>query len=777
MAITNVVRGPFQEIFTITANSLPGGGAAVVIPTQIRVPRDQVGVLTRALQRCRAIYKETGVVGAPDVGHPVLGLSGDLVTVTLTNNGAVGSASTGELEVEFLHSVVAGVDSFTPGTLGFAFTIHAAGAGAAPSAADIYLDVTLGAAADGRVGDSFVAGHPIGTWAEAARRALAVIRGTTGGSFDVTIFVTASGAPPAGDVVLDPELVGNTRFHIVHPVIQWLSGLAGNTVAAASITAEPGSGFAVIPVVGAVLATANDRGLFLELQAVEIADPTHIEIVRPMIVSATPPVGAPPDAGTYVVEMLEGALPAVFNDVNYTVTAVVRQPRVVAAGTIFFAPKAVAAVMPVAGVISPENWAFGIRADNLVFGGCSVAYAGCQAWAAGGAGADGYILHTSPTGVVGRYNRLAVGPSIYHLTDAKAQAWGAFSTTAAFNGCCMGNAALAVAFGVGVAWGQTVPGGNIFGGCVENDIIVSGTCGATLVQYRARVVRASGAAQVFTSHERVMGTLSAPALQVVGNGSYMWWEHLYLELVATGQSHVGRALDGGHLESDAKPDFAYEAQDPGDLADFPHIVFEADAGKLTLGKLNDDYRAQSAVVLCQHDAFWQMDGDIDYQTANPGGVAGGADDSDFVIDHSRVQFNGSYNKEVPNTQPSSGWEVRNFSTVEQVGGNLTWTHGAAPADWTTAYTAGWLHIGNGSKMLITADIADGGVGGGAGIGIQIRRASQLWCGVNSDLTGAAPVKVGVAAAIAFPTGLVFNDLPVAPAGAEELCIIGPLAYP
>jgi len=101
-----------QEVWNIVAGDLDTGDT-LVVTTDIPLPRNLAmseanpNRFLASLADCRAIYQEETRIGAPNVPPPELtaNASGFLVC-TLTNNGAPGSQSIGQLLIQREHSSV-----------------------------------------------------------------------------------------------------------------------------------------------------------------------------------------------------------------------------------------------------------------------------------------------------------------------------------------------------------------------------------------------------------------------------------------------------------------------------------------------------------------------------------------------------------------------------------------------------------------------------------------------------------------------------------------------
>ncbi|MBN1774493.1 MAG: hypothetical protein JXB32_24750 [Deltaproteobacteria bacterium] len=101
-----------QEVWNIVANDLDTGDT-LVITTDIPLPRNLAMTEANpnrfldALQDCRAIYQEETRIGAPNVPPPELTANANgFLVCTLTNNGAPGSESRGQLLIQREHSSV-----------------------------------------------------------------------------------------------------------------------------------------------------------------------------------------------------------------------------------------------------------------------------------------------------------------------------------------------------------------------------------------------------------------------------------------------------------------------------------------------------------------------------------------------------------------------------------------------------------------------------------------------------------------------------------------------
>ncbi len=181
-----------------------------------------------------------------------------------------------------------------------------------------------------------------------------------------------------------------------------------------------------------------------------------------------------------------------------------------------------------------------------------------------------------------------------------------------------------------------------------------------------------------------------------------------------------------------------------------------------IGAVNQMIIEAGGWIHCQADGQASA---IDIATARPGGG------TDILVSCGKLTVRGNIQKTVPNTAASGFIEVGTGAQLVQETGNLS--HGAAPASWTNSYGAGrFLYVRDGGQAHF-GQVADLGVGAGAGLAVEIRRHSLItFAAGGGGLTGAAIVQVGVAAAaIGWPAAWSSDD--AAAGNATEFCAIGP----
>lgn len=641
--------------------------------------------------------------------------------------------------------------------IGHSVSVNAgAGAGLPPAGdVDIYLDVTAGD--DAHNGTSWAQAYL--TW-EKAEGALYDILATNPTDQQITIFVRngTNGAVPAGSYCLAPVVPDRVRVHVVQPLDQWETVNGPSTVPIGGSVAEPGSELAIVTVDAPMVVAATDQGLFLHL-----VDVTGLESVLCPIL-AVDLVG-----NAYVVGMTDAGMPAWVDAAGDTVASVV-EPASVVNGDFTFAP--VGAQVGrlgtgINGVRQPLNWAFGIRANNLDFGGSCAASAACIAHAVGGGLVDGDLYLNGQTGVLAVWVYAVAAGDIVGLDLARAQLWGLVGATPGAGYQC-GNSAQEV--------DVVSASDNYWSGSVIGTFNQSFGAHCSVVGAMAESFYFITGAQASLRHFRAIGSDSVSAVLTEDDGTSCELQEFFLVGLALGQRAFCEARAGSQIQIVDGTSIAKGAALP---ADYPLYGYFANGGNIIVedGGVNDDIRGQYHTVAADLDGHLDITGAIDLTTARPGGNHGGIDNADInVINESTLVLRGNIAKVVPNTLASCCLNVDDGSHVTQYSGDFA--HGEAPADWTASYgTLGLIHVADGSDVRL-GTIADTGVGVGAGIGIQVRRRSSLWYGSNgAGLTGAATTKVGTLAAAAFPPAAVLNDLPAGPAGTEELCVIGPYVLP
>ncbi|MEN6368859.1 MAG: hypothetical protein ABFD77_04085 [Thermotogota bacterium] len=639
--------------------------------------------------------------------------------------------------------------------IGHSATIQSGAGGTTPPAGDvnIFLDVTAGS--DAATGAAWATA--LRTWEKAESviaAILSLLPPPTTAQINLYVRNGTHGAVPAGSKCLAPSLPDRVRLNVVCPVDQWLSVNPGGLIGIAACTAEAGSGLANIVVSAPFLVGATDQGLF-----------AHIHKGTESIV--TPILAVDTVGNAYVVGMTDAVMPIWVDDDGLTEIDVL-QPDSVVNGAFTFAPIAAPVgedAAGVGGVVAPKCWCVGIRANLLEFAGTEVAAAACTAYTAGAVVPDGQIGFNGPDGVRGAYTYELQGGVPMYLDPAKAVTWGLIGTTpvvAQTCGCCCED--LGVLSGTSSTWS---------GLCVDEFIagsqsyVVAGRCAFTSATFRTG---AHGSIHNF----RGPGTGAHALVESASDGASVEVGSYNVVGLLGGPRAIFEAVDGGQIVVTDAVACLQAILD----TDLPLYGYFANGGEIVVegSEIPDDVRAQYHTVAADRMGKLDIRGKINLTTPRPGGNGGGIDFSDInIINGSTCVLADDIIKAAPNTAPSCCLNVDNASHFIQRSGNFTF--GNAPADWTADYgNLGLVHVANGSDAIIGI-LLDTGVGAGAGIAIQVRRRSSLWFVGNSNLTGAATTKVGVKAAAAFPAAAVLNDLPAAPDGAEELCVVGVLASP
>ncbi len=643
-------------------------------------------------------------------------------------------------------------------TIGHSATIQGGAGGTTPPAGDvdIFLDVTAGS--DAATGAAWATA--LRTWERVESviaATLALIPPPTTAQINVYVRNGTHGAVPAGSKCLSPSLPDRVRLNVVCPVDQWLSVNPGGLIGIAACTAEAGSGLANIVVSAPFLVGATDLGLFARIhKGAEV-------ILTPILAVDT--VG-----NAYVVGMTDAVMPPWVDDDGLTEIDVL-QPDSVVNGAFTFAPIAAPVgedAAGVGGVVAPKCWCVGIRANLLEFAGTEVAAAACTAYTAGGVVPDGQIGFNGPDGVLGAYVYQLQGGVPMYLAPAKALAWGLIGTTPVVEqtcGCCCED--LGVLSGSSNTWS---------GLCVDEFIaasqcyVVAGRCAFETATFRTgahgSILNFRGTGEA--AHALVESTSDGTSVEV---GSYN------LVGLLGGPRAIFEATDGGQIVVTDAVACLQALLD----TDLPLYGYFANGGEIIVEGIEvpDVVRGQYHTVAADRMGKLDIRGKINLTTARPGGNGGGIDYADInIINGSTCVLAGDIVKAAPNTLASCCLNVDNTSHFVQ--GLYDFTVGpapVAPATWDTEYgTLGLIHVANGSDTVI-GHLSDGGIGVGDGVAIRVMRRSSLWFAGNSALTGAGNTKVGVKAAQAFPAGAVLNDLPGAPDGAEELCVVGVLASP
>ncbi|MBN1774494.1 MAG: hypothetical protein JXB32_24755 [Deltaproteobacteria bacterium] len=644
--------------------------------------------------------------------------------------------------------------------IGHSVSVHAGAGTGLPPAGDvgIYLDVTAGSDADN--GTSWAQAYL--TW-EKAESALYDILATKPTDQQITIFVrnAAPGDPagvvPAGSYCLAPVVPDRVRVHVVQPTDNWTVINGPSTVPIAGSVAEVGSGLATVTMDAPMVVAATDQGLFLQIE----------DGAGELLLCAILAVDVVGNA--YVVNMTDASMPA-WVDAAGTSVATVLEPRSVVNGDFTFAPIGAPVGRMgngVNGVAGPLNWAFGIRANNLDFGGSSVGATACIAHSDGAPAPDGDIWLNGHTGILGLWSYAVDGGDVVALDLSSAQLWGLCGATPAAGYMC-GNSGQ----DVNVLSGSF----NYWSGSALSNFGVRGESHCICSGMMAEDIMVSGGAWASFTNFRAIGENAVAALLTEDDGSSAEVQNFFLVGLVNGQRAFLEATEGSQIRVVSGTDIAKGAAVP---ADYPLYGYFANGGDILVeaGGVNDDIRGQYHTVAADLGGHLDIIGDIDLTTARPGGNHGGIDNADInVINESTLVLRGDILKGVQNTAASGCLNVDDGSHMTQYSG--AFTVGVAPDDWTTRYgNNGLIHVADGSDARLGL-ISDGAVGVGAGIAIQVRRRSSLWYAANGGpLTGVANTKVGVAAAAAFPVAAVLNDLPAAPAGTEELCVIGPYALP
>ncbi len=634
-------------------------------------------------------------------------------------------------------------------TLGFSMSAGAGAAGKVPPIGDvdIYLDVTDGDdTADGT------------SWAEAyltwdkANDELEKILDSHPKDIHVTIFVRngTHGAVPAGSYCVSPHVSDRARVHVVQPVDQWQGIMTGGTVPIAGSTAEPGSALAVVAVVG-FAPTLAEVGMYLLLtKTVGGFDERVLTTILSVDV-----VG-----GAYVVSMLDASMPGWIDDDGLTVAEVLN-PYSVVNGEFAFAPTAAQVgdgAQMVDGVFAPQCWLFGMRANSITIGGECAAAVGCSSMTA--AGVFGAFSVMSGTGVWAMWTRGAVEAL---LSDQRAINWGLRGVTTAQGQAC-GNSCSEFTAQSGSF--------NSWAGYCEGAWEATNNCGIDATLCHAWNYEYEEGAQGSIVNFRGSGYTNAPMVLAEGNGSYVEIDYYYLWETDKPAASILESKESAEI---VLRDGTHARKETVAPANYPLIGYYANGGRIEIlaGGVPDEIRSQRQLLLAQDGGFFDITGDIEFDT-DPRPGAGAADIQ--ITTGSKMVLRGDIIKDVPNTLPCALLDVSFASQFVQVSGSGGVVHGNAPADWTASYgNLGYIHISDHSSATLGA-LVDTAVGAGAGIAVQVRRYSSLWTGAQCTVTGAATTKIGSAAPAAFPA-VVLNDLPAAPAGTEELCVVGPTATP
>ncbi len=632
-------------------------------------------------------------------------------------------------------------------TRGFSMSVGAGASGMAPpiSDVDLYLDVTAGD--DGNGGTSWADAYL--TWNKANSEAERILS-THPTTSNITIYARngTHGVVPIGSQCVSPHVSDRARVHVVQPVDQWEVVTGPGTVPIAGCNTEGGSQLAVVGVIGMV-PLATDVGLSLRLR--KIIGPLS-EFIVPTILSVDV-VNA-----TYTVSMRNGDMPAWVDDDGATIVEVLR-PYSICNGDFTFAPIAaqVAAGTPLPdGTSTPKNWLVGMRANIIIAGGEEVAMCGCASLTA--AGVFGPMAFASGTGVTGRL----VGATGATLEWGRANTWGLCGDTPVplF---CTGNSCSQI---------QIVSGSmNFWAGYCEGEFAANGSSVSDLTRCHAFNYLIEEGAHLEISYFRGSGDTNTPMLDVQGNGSFADVDWYYLVEYDKGQLCILRSMDRGHVVLENGLHCAKQTILP---ANYPIQGYVSDGGRFDIladGVPGDTLMTQQELVYGYDGAMFNIGGAISMVAERLGdGVA-----DIRIVRCSRAVLRGDITKTVPNATACCCLDVDFGSEFVQESGDFV--HGNAPADWTTSYgNLGLIHVADHSSATI-GSLTDTAVGAGARIALQVRRYSSLWFGPNSVLTQAGNgLQVGTSN-VPLNGATVQNDLPAAPAGTEELCVVGPTATP
>jgi hypothetical protein len=481
-------------------------------------------------------------------------------------------------------------------------------------------------------------------------------------------------------------------------------------------------------------------------------------------------VGVNVAAATYVIDVADADIPGAFDD--GTATCRVVQPRFLVTGEFSWGVKHGAQLNVLgAAVVAPLCYAFGIRATQITVAGEGTGFAACMAKSLGGV--LGNIIMTSPTGTLGSLGYLATPGGVSGLDNALQVAFGLHTgLLGAFDGCRVGNTGAIVYCVNGPSFNATAPYGNQFSGYASGAIIGANRASMTLTHAACTNAMATAGFDMTVFSCRIPGTANNACILASGEGSHINFYDIYVPELAGGPSALVNSEHNALVDFEDKKSIVFETVV---AVNYPQIVFNAESGGRI--EINDSISATwmgtDGILRAVDHASILVDGDVNMASLLGAGT-------DIVSDFdSVIKVIGSVVKAATNAPGHSGTlDVDHGSKFLQTGQGPTFTlTGPAPADWQgICGTLGLLHVANGSVAVIGTP-ADGAVGVGAGVAWYVKRGSQVWFGANGVVTGGTPIVVGSLAAAAFGAAAVLNDLPAAPAGTEELCVIGPVATP
>jgi hypothetical protein len=640
-------------------------------------------------------------------------------------------------------------------TRGFSLSVSMAGGpGGAPIPGDFntYLDVVAGL--DTNDGHDWT--HAFLTWERAALECeLQFATSPDTENIIVNVANNVGGVPaiaPTQAFSFSPALPDRVRVHIVCPTTMWavLAAHTGN-VTIGGVVIEAGSSLARVTVAGGAPA-ADDVGKTLRL-ARPAGDPNVGAFLCFTILAV--------EGQDYTVSTRHVDMPAWIDADDDTVATVIQPPSVLN-GVLTFAPTCGPVVDT--ALYAPKNWLVGIRANGIVIAGEETAMALCEARSFAAVTQDGPLVIASPGGARGDYIFTPILGLTAYMSVAHGVAWGLWGATAGdphVANHVIGNGARTLSSYGGP---QTSFAGYV---TKQMSLIPDGTMNAE--RFRCEYVDASHGAQLVARYFRVRGAGQASCIRAAGEGTNVETTAFAIEAgVAGGPASIILSEQDARVEIH-DTDIVVKTAVP---ADYPINGFVCDGARLELDAgITDDLAGTVNGILISVDNMGEVEcvGAINMVKARPGVAAV----SDILVNNeSKMVLRGNIQKTVPNTIPSRCIDVDRGSKFIQASG--TFTHGAAPANWTNSYLLGGLiHVDHGSKARI-GTVADGAVGAGAGTAITARHGSQIWFQSNGAMTGAAAVICGVKAAVAYAAiaAAVLNDLPIAPNGAEELCVVG-----
>ena len=417
------------------------------------------------------------------------------------------------------------------------------------------------------------------------------------------------------------------------------------------------------------------------------------------------------------------------------------------------------------------SYAVNIRARNFVMMGSLVGLAGCLA-SSDGAAYDGDI-YGGQAAALATYWRSTAGSADFGMTDVIAQAIGlwAGTTPPANNTWTFGNTCRIVSSQAA----QYI----VWSGYADSQVRLQG--GGNMIcwnsaspRFDAGVGATTGGptsldgGQMIVQRAIVVGNANGPQGLGAYGGGVLKFDRVTLDNdLAITPIFIASEFAGyvesmqGHID---QYDGVAHANAPATIA-LAHggtIKFRDSYPDALIGATNQMVVEAGGWIHCQSD---HQANAIDLVTARPGGG------TDILVSCGKMTVRGDIQKTVPNGQASGFIEVGTGSQLVQESGNLD--HGVAPADWAAAYGAGRLIYVHDGGQAHFGQVADGGVGVGASVAVEIRRHSLLtFTAGGLGLTGAGPVQVGAAAApIAWPAAWSSDD--AAAGNATEFCAITP----